>query len=290
LTVSPRVIAVDWSGAMHGASRKIWLCEVRDGAVVRLESGRDRSEIEAHLLEEARRDSSVVIGLDFAFSLPAWFLHERGYRSAHDLWADVATGAGEEWLSTWGPPFWGRPGRSRPAAEAARPGARRCEEGTSAKSVFQIGGAGAVGTGSLRGMPMLHRLHAAGFRVWPYDDAGFPLVLEIYPRSLTGPVRKSSQPARERYVERWRATLLARAPTAAERPQAQPMVDDTLLELAAGSEDAFDALFSAVAMWRHIKELAALPAANDAVTRIEGAIWRPSGAYEGSSFAREAVG
>ena len=35
------------------------------------------------------------------------------------------------------------------------------------KSTFQIGGAGAVGTGSLRGMPHLLTLREAGCAVWP---------------------------------------------------------------------------------------------------------------------------
>src|SRR5947207_2673911 len=58
------------------------------------------------------------------------------------------------------------------------------------KSVFQIGGAGAVGTGSIRGMSLLKRLSDAGFAVWPFDSAQFPLVVEIYPRLLTGSVKK----------------------------------------------------------------------------------------------------
>jgi hypothetical protein len=282
-------MAVDWSGAMHGAARKIWLCEVRDGVVVRLEAGRDRPGIEAHLLDEAARDPSVIIGLDFAFSMPLWFLREGGYSSAHELWADVASGAGEEWLRSCNPPFWGRPGRPCTLFDARRPRARRCEEGTSAKSVFQIGGAGAVGTGSLRGMPMLHRMHAADFRVWPYDDPGYPLVMEIYPRNLTGPVRKSSRAARERYIAHWQRTS-PRPPLTAEHLMPDPLVDAAILESARRSDDAFDALFSAMAMWRHIGELAALPAASDALTRVEGAIWCPSGAHRGRSFNSAAIG
>lgn len=64
------------------------------------------------------------------------------------------------------------------------------------KSVFQIGGAGAVGTGSLRGMPILKRLRDAGFAVWPFDAPRWPCVVEIYPRLLTGAVNKGSAGAR----------------------------------------------------------------------------------------------
>lgn len=53
-----------------------------------------------------------------------------------------------------------RTDRERPAVGGIRP-----------TSGFQIGGAGAVGTGAVRGMPMLARLRAAGFAIWPFDAA-----------------------------------------------------------------------------------------------------------------------
>jgi len=255
----PRIIAIDWSGALNGAARKIWLCEVIDGEVARLECGRDRAEIEALLLDEARRDGDLVVGLDFAFSMPAWFMREQGFASAHDLWAALPGGLGERWLRGCEPPFWGRPAKRRPAADLPRPAMRRCERDIGAKSVFQIGGAGAVGTGSLRGMPMLHRLHVAGFHIWPYDDLGLPLVVEIYPRLFTGPVRKSSREARERYVTQHGVGV--------QPPAVKAAID---------SDDAFDALFSALAMWRHRSEFKSLPGPGDAIMQLEGEIWRPS--------------
>jgi hypothetical protein len=42
-----RVLAIDWSGAIRGAQRKIWLCEVAGGEVRRLENGRTPEEIAA---------------------------------------------------------------------------------------------------------------------------------------------------------------------------------------------------------------------------------------------------
>ena len=71
-----RFVAVDWSGAKTGAQKKIWLAEVIDGALVRLESGRDRAALTEHLLTLVQEDpgSRIYIGLDFAFSLPQWFL------------------------------------------------------------------------------------------------------------------------------------------------------------------------------------------------------------------------
>jgi hypothetical protein len=120
------------------------------------------------------------------------------------------------------------------------------------KSVFQIGGAGAVGTGSIRGMPLLHRLRSAGASVWPFDAPGWPRVVEIYPRLLTGPVVKSSAAARDAYLAR-------------RYPALGPIA----------SEDAFDAAVSALTMARHADDLAALPTESDPELRREGRIWYP---------------
>src|SRR5688572_17311154 len=150
----------------------------------------------------ATDDPNMVIGLDFAFSMPAWFLEQRGITSAAELWA-LADREADDWLAACAWPFWGRPGvpcpkdlpdplrrtdRDVPRTGSIRP-----------KSVFQVGGAGAVGTGSLRGMRTLHRLRAAGFSIWPFDPPGWPRVVEIYPRLLTGPVNKSSLTHRMEY-------------------------------------------------------------------------------------------
>src|SRR5207249_2347049 len=101
------------------------------------------------------------------------------------------------------------------------------------KSVFQIAGAGAVGTGSLRGMPALLDLRAAGFAIWPFDPPRLPMAVEIYPRWLTGRVNKSSPIARALYL----ATRFGEENRA-------------LLRTAASSEDAFDAAVSALRMAR----------------------------------------
>ena len=89
------------------------LAEARAGRLVRVEGGRDRDELIEHLVEYARARPELVVGFDFAFSLPAWFLRERGLASAFELWGLVAR-EGERWLAECSPPFWGRPGRRRP--------------------------------------------------------------------------------------------------------------------------------------------------------------------------------
>ena len=51
---------------------------------------------------------------------------------------------------------------------------------------------------------MLRELRAHGFAVWPFDEFALPLVIEIYPRILTGGVIKRSPEARAHFVARFR--------------------------------------------------------------------------------------
>lgn len=254
-------IAVDWSGAARGAEQRIWLAEVARGRLVRLECGRSRVELVRHLQDCALREPALAVGLDFAFGFPAWFANEQGARSAPEAWR-IAAERGENWLARSPAPFFGRKGSRRPPPDPERPLWRRTElehlplAGIRPKSVFQIGGAGAVGTGSLRGMPLLPELERADFSIWPFASARPPFAAEIYPRWFTGPLTKSSRHAR--------ALQLANHPLPAER---------RLCELAEASEDAFDAALSALA-------LAGAPSPEDpremeALFRIEGRIWRP---------------
>jgi len=171
----PRILAVDWSGSRTGEQRAIWLAEARDGRLVRLEGGRGREQLVAHLLAEAERDPELVAGLDFAFSLPEWFLRAQGIDDISNAWDLVAREA-ETWLRDPQPPFWrGR----KPPGDGFRRTELEC--GGRPKSVFQLVGAGQVGTGSLRGIPFLPRLRER-FAIWPFDEPRLPLVVEIYPR------------------------------------------------------------------------------------------------------------
>ena len=245
----PRVVAVDWSGRSTGGEETIWLAEARGETLVRLEPGRTREQITDWLLEAASGGSPMIAGLDFAFSLPAWFARAHGCVTGPEVWELAAT-EGERWLAECPPPFWGRAGTRKPSALETR----RASDLAGAKSPFQIAGAGAVGSGSIRGMPQLTRLRAGGFSVWPFDAAWLPLVVEIYPRAFTGPVVKSRAGAR--------AAALAELPLCEEHRR-----------LAIGSEDAFDAAVSALAMQRRIGELCDLPPARHADAGIEGQIW-----------------
>lgn len=255
------VVAIDWSGRATGERRHLWTAEAHAGELLRLEAGRTRAEVIDELVARADDRNGVVVGFDFSFSLPEWFLRDRGYDDARALWQAAATD-GETWLRDCEPPFWGRPGRPRPDLPAHL---RRTEAAVAAvggirpKSSFQIGGAGSVGTGSVRGFSALARLQDAGFAIWPFDTPALPPVaVEIWPRTFTGPVVKSSATARAAHLD------------AAHRgfPRA-------LRDAAVGSEDAFDAAVSAIVMSHHDAELRALPAV-DADLRLEGCVWSPA--------------
>ena len=227
-----RAIAVDWSGATTGERTKIRIAEAVDGRLVALEGGRTRAEAIAWVCDRRATVEQCVAGFDFSFSLPVWFLDAHGCRTADDAWRLVAE-RGEEWLRDCPPPFWGRPGRGR----GPEPQLRACEEGQRVggivpKSVFQIGGAGAVGTGTLRGIPFLPALREAGWAIWPYDAPTDHVVAEIWTRLLTGPVAKSRPDARRAWLR-----------DHAEGPRG-------LLRAAADSEDAFDAAACAVVLSR----------------------------------------
>ena len=109
-------------------------------------------------------------------------------------------------------------------------------------------------------MALLGAWRRAGVGVWPLDAAPGPrgvLVVEIYPRAFTGPVVKSSAPARRAQVD------------------ADPRIPAGLREAAAATEDAFDAAYAALGMAEHASALAALPAATDPEALLEGRIWLP---------------
>lgn len=253
-----QVIAVDWSGRAKGAAESIWLAYVRNGQLDELENGFDRSEAIAAVIVRAKREERTIAGFDFAFSFPRWYCAQNGWTAGIEVWRAMQERA-DDLLKDCEPPFWGRTG-----TRAQKQGAPYRETDTAvagqAKSVFQIAGAGAVGTGSLRGMPHLVKLVEAGFAIWPFDSPGWPLVIEIYPRVFAPGVVKSRHLERRKYLE-----------------QTFPDQNSVLRERAAGSEDAFDAAVSALAMADRLDELASLPTRPPgSAQRIEGEIWTPA--------------
>ena len=300
-----RIVAIDWSGdaSAAGQRRKIWAAvwtAAKHGRVpaagpfgghVTLESGRTREEVAEWLIVLARETPRMVVGFDFCFGFPKWFARgELGCADGPAFWELVEREHSARWLVHGGADrrFWGRP-HKRPAefsgarlhrmlratdidhklaALIAEPERAARVRGIAPKSVFQIGGAGAVGTASLRGMPVVRRLHEAGFAVWPFDrpalKAGRPLVVEMYTRLNTGPVRKSNAAARAEYLRR-------RARESAE----YAALERAVLAKARASEDAFDALVSVMAMTQHRATFATLPVPRDPAHVVEGWTWAP---------------
>ena len=241
----------------------------------------------------------MVVGFDFCFSFPAWFVRdEHGVGSAPEFWRRVVDeGHAERWLMRGAEDrrFWGKPGvghrGERPAefsgehlhrmlratdidckiaAEIPEAERQARVRGITPKSVFQIGGSGSVGTASLRGFAVLLRLREAGFRVWPFDapelvgrDAR-PLVVEMYTRLNTGAVRKSNAEARAAYLLKKRKEDVAYAG-----------LSRGVLQKARSGEDAFDALVSTMVMAERREMFARLPRPRDPLCGIEGWTWAP---------------
>lgn len=298
-----RLIAIDWSGRIDvaGQRRHIWAgiwTRTKAGIKVQLEAGRTRDEITEWLIELAHETPRLVISIDCCFSFPGWFLEEHGCDDMFAFWRKANAGLAEQWLArecddiARDERFWGKP-HKRPAQFCGRgysrmfrfadydnkiaqalPGgdAERAAKmrGITPKSPFQIGGSGSVGTGSLRAMQMLERLHDSGFRVWPLEAAALdakspkPMLVEMYTRLMTGAVAKSNAKARSQYL--------------AAKRKSDPVfevVGRGVLTKARSSEDAFDALVSVMEMARHADDFASLRATKDPELRREGLTWRP---------------
>ena len=252
------LVAIDWSGRSDDKGQTTWMAVIENGVFRRLENGRSRPEVRDELIRMRDLSGPLVVGIDFAFGFPQWYAQANGWNSGRDIWR-AAAHAGEQWLASEAAPFWGRT-KKRPQfpGDALRRTEREVDG--SPRSVFQIGGAGAVGTGSIRGMAVLHELAEAGFAVWPFESAGDATIIEIYPRLLTGKVVKSSARACLQHLRQ-------------EYPKDE--LPDLLRGMAAATEDAFDAAVSALEMARARNALSNLPD-GDHVDRIEGRIWSPA--------------
>jgi hypothetical protein len=234
------VVAIDWSGrAGMEQVHHIRAAVARPDEPINVWADLTRADVVEALC--ALPDDRVVVGFDFSFSYPAWVGQWWRVDSAIELWPIVERDA-DVWVSECCEPFFGRKGKLRPRGV---PLLRRTEaEFPPAKSTFQINGPGAVGLGSLRGMPYLTALRHAGFAVWPFDDAGSRTIVEIYPTALRALVGELDLEPRV---------------SAATR----------------NNDNTRDAVYSASVMFKHRADFAGLRAATDATTRLEGQVWVP---------------
>lgn len=118
-------------------------------------------------------------------------------------------------------PFWFNPTKTDlpglPRKGTARHGhgfadLRVTDRAKGAQSVWKLGGAGAVGSQVLTGLPVLWRLRAAfpgRVAAWPFEPAAPVTLAEVFPSLLAGPVRAATTARAVR--DAVQVTLLARA-------------------------------------------------------------------------------
>ena len=222
-----RVIVVDWSAANRPTSatnraNAIWIgCTDDEGSIEWHHRTRAAAEAQlVTLIDTARADGQrLLVGFDFAMGYPAGFAERlTGIASARAVWAwlaDAITDTPDNHNNRFavaarmnaafpeGPgPFWSHPtGQSWPGLPFRRAGidyavlglaeTRAAEQAVPrAKSPWMLFNPGSVGSQSLLGLPMIHRLgQQPGTAVWPFDATAAPVVLaEVYPSLLSGPV------------------------------------------------------------------------------------------------------
>jgi len=241
------VIIVDWSAANARSPAKpaadaIWTGVVRDG-VADASYHRTRTLAEAAvtaLLDtEVAAGRRVLLGCDFPMGFPAGFAGRlTGFREASAVWewlaAHIQDGADNRnnrfdvaaainARMGGGGPFWGRPAgldlAALPATKAvdyallALPERRAVElRVPRAQPVWKLYTTGSVGSQSLMGLPMIHRLsQRADVAVWPFDAAGAPVVVaEVYPSLLATAVARDDDTIKDRAQVRLLALALWR--------------------------------------------------------------------------------
>jgi hypothetical protein len=221
-----RVIVVDWSAANLPTSatnraNAVWVgCHDAEGGAEWHHRTRAAAEAQLVTLIGTARASGqrVLIGFDFAMGYPSGFAARlTGEPRAPAVWRwlaeaitdhdnrnnrfEVATRINTAFPEGPGP-FWSHPaGQSWPGLPFRRTGidyaalglweTRAAETAVPrAKSPWMLFNPGSVGSQSLLGLPMIHRLSQLdGVSVWPFAAPDAPVVLaEVYPSLLAGPV------------------------------------------------------------------------------------------------------
>ena len=221
-----RVIVVDWSAAnlptsLTNRANSVWIgCHDAEGGAEWHHRTRATAEAQLVTLIETSRAAGLrlLIGFDFAMGYPAGFAARlTGEAKAEAVWRwlagaitdvenrnnrfEVATRINA--LFPEGPgPFWSHPtGQVWPGLPFRRAGIdyaalglleTRAAEAVvrGAKSPWMLFNPGSVGSQSLLGLPMIHRLaQMLGVAVWPFAAPDAPVVLaEVYPSLIAGPV------------------------------------------------------------------------------------------------------
>jgi molybdopterin molybdotransferase len=221
---------VDWSGGNdRGPTPKkdaIWVCVARDGVAEDPVYLRNRAVTEdwitKFLTSERAAGRRVLAGFDFAFGYPAGFGKTlTGNDDPFAIWDwfearvedhadsnnrfDVAGQINAMFPGVG--PFWGN-GLKRDVPDLPRKGLDRTGHGMTEKRmaeqhakgafpVWQLSGAGAVGSQVIMGLPVLARLRqhfGTDLRVWPFEPLDQPIaIVEIWP-SLIAKAVAATQP------------------------------------------------------------------------------------------------
>ena len=253
------VAVVDWSAAASSSPQRpskdaIWV-GVANAAGVTTTYHRTRHAAETFLTTlldaEAAAGRRVLLGFDFPMGYPMGFAaHLTGQPRAPAVWdwldrhiRDDPTNANNRFavadqinaLFHAPGPFWGRPDSAAhqhlPPTKAVDYAAlglaeRRHVESLvpSAQPVWKLYTTGSVGSQSLMGLPLIHRLsQRPGASVWPFAPPTTPLVLaEVYPSLLSAAVKSDPAPIKDEAQVR----LLAKALfTLSQRHSLGPLFD-----------------------------------------------------------------
>lgn len=270
------VIGVKWSGAAKSrdAARAIKIAVIVDD-VARIEEGHDREAATAFIDALGDNSERALVGMDFGFGLPQWYMESEGYESALDVWAELAGmetfyGRDTQWPRAFlGYPYWGPQIRRKPAIPHARGWYRGTERtvrettGVLGYSVFQLSGAGSVGSQSVRGVGRLLELRELGWAVWPFDPPDAHTIVEVFPKAyrslVTGQELRSDPTAQ-------RDALIS----AMDRDL---HMEPDLLRVLEEDYAATDAMLAAWLLWRNDPDLPDLT--DDPVAMVEGQIWLP---------------
>ncbi|SHH66251.1 molybdopterin guanine dinucleotide synthesis [Marivita hallyeonensis] len=238
-------LMVDWSGGNdRGAVPKadaIWACLARAGVTDAPVYLRNRQEAEAWITDVIDRELTagrrVIAGFDFPFGYPEGFAGALvGTANPLILWSwfeariedspkannrfDVAGEINALYPAEG--PFWGNALKrdiahlprkkhlTRPNGLSEKRRVERRAKG--AFSVWQLAGAGSVGSQVMMGLPVLSRLRrrfASQARVWPFEALDTSLALvEIWPSLFVGP------PPGDMVKDAWQVQEVARVVSA----------------------------------------------------------------------------
>jgi precorrin-8X/cobalt-precorrin-8 methylmutase len=243
--VFDRIVIVDWSASAtpkRGAD-SIWVCvlDTRSGAEV-ARNPPTRWQARDLVLDAARAPGRTLIGVDFPLGYPAGLAAAVGLGAPPwaAVWTHLATSitddalnhnnrwdVARDWNRRLGAPhFWGAPHARAdewltvrmPRTGLTLPPYRSCEARLRARglrpfTVWQLLGAGSVGSQALTGIPVMHQLRRHPdlehrTRVWPFETGLTPLpattiddavvIAEVWPsaidfRHVDHPVKDAQQ-------------------------------------------------------------------------------------------------